>query len=176
VSDWFLHPDPRPDAAVRLFCVPCAGAGPATLHDWPTGLPSFVDMVGVRLSGRELRLTEEPVAAMADVMDGLTGAIDPWLDRPIALYGHSLGSSIAYELGRWLHEHRPDHRPVLLAVAAGRAPHVAPQVPLYRLADDELLLELERMGGLPAEAREVPELVELMLPTIRADLTTGCPT
>lgn len=173
MSDWFLHLRPQPDATVRLFCVPCAGTGPASLHDWSSSLPSFVDMVGVRLPGREVRLAEKPATSMAELLDGLTAELGPWLDRPVALYGHSFGSSVAYELARWLHEHRPDRRPVLLAVAAGRGPHVPPQVPLYHLPDDELLLELERIGGLPEDASDMPELLDMMLPTIRADLTVA---
>ena len=95
---WF--PIVRGDAP-RLFCLPFAGAGVWPFRRWAEQLPD-VSLVPVLLPGREMRLHEKPFESMAALIAALEREIAPLLARPFALYGHSMGAVIAFELARAL--------------------------------------------------------------------------
>ncbi|MCZ7438060.1 lantibiotic dehydratase [Micromonospora sp. WMMC241] len=165
--NWFVSTGSRPEAPVRLFCLPYAGAGASAFRRWPAAFDPGVEVLPVQLPGRENRITEDPRFSVADVAD----AIASRADRPYAIYGHSMGGRLGFEVVRELRRTgRP--LPLRLYVGGARAPHVA--APglfdgLSRADDEELLRRLGDGGGLPAELLEHPELVELLLPLLRAD-------
>jgi medium-chain acyl-[acyl-carrier-protein] hydrolase len=155
-----------PDAAMRLFCLPYAGGGASVYSGW-LGALSNVDVVPIHLPGREERLREPAYDRMEPLVDDLAGALASHLDRPYAVFGHSMGGLVAYELVRTLRRlGRPD--PVALLVSACWPPHH--RVP--RPPDPgwiELLRRVKRLGGTPSEVFHSPELVRLVLPAMRAD-------
>jgi surfactin synthase thioesterase subunit/glycosyltransferase involved in cell wall biosynthesis len=153
------------DAKLRMFCFPSAGGGASVFRAWTEQLPPGVAVCPARLPGRETRMKEQPFESMEDLLVALRRAAEPYLDRPFALFGHSLGAVIAFELARTLS--RP---PVCLFAAGARAPqlrrdHVPPPPP----SDDELIGELRRLNGIPRELVEHSELMQLALPALRAD-------
>lgn len=155
--------EPAPTADLRLVCLPYAGGGAAAFAGWPRLLGPRIDLVGVRLPGRENRFGEPPYRRLPELIGDLVEALETHRDLPVALYGHSVGALVAYELARAL------PRPAHLVVAGAAAPHLPPAAaPLHREPDDRLRARLERLGGLPPDAN--PALLELMLPTIRDDL------
>jgi surfactin synthase thioesterase subunit len=167
--NWFVVPRPRPDAAVRLFCLPYAGAGASTFRRWPAAVGPDIEVRSVQLPGRENRIAEDPRFDLADLAD----AILPFTGRPYALYGHSLGGRHAFELVRHLHR-TGAALPVKLYVGGCRAPHLEATGHfdgLSTVEDDELLRRVVAGGGLSEEVLAEPELVELMLPVLRADFT-----
>ena len=169
-TPWLVRPTPRPEAAVRLFCVPYAGSGAAAYRGWAENAPGL-DVCYVQLPGRENRLREKPFASVAALIAALASELEPWLDRPYALYGHSLGGILAFELARTL---RLRHRdPQHLFVSASRAPHLASQHPDVRHLPDLPLLEEvhRRYESVPPVLMQDPELRELLVPCLRADLT-----
>ncbi|MFC0101061.1 thioesterase domain-containing protein [Micromonospora marina] len=165
--NWFVSAGSRPEAPVRLFCLPYAGAGASVFRRWAAEFGPGVDVVPVQLPGRENRITEDPRFGVAEVAD----AIASRADRPYAIYGHSMGGRLGFDVVRELRRTgRP--LPLRLYVGGARAPHVATPGPfdgLSRAGDDELLRRLGEGGGLPAELLAHPELVELLLPLLRAD-------
>ncbi|KAB1112625.1 lantibiotic dehydratase [Micromonospora aurantiaca] len=165
--NWFVSAGSRPEAPVRLFCLPYAGAGASAFRRWAAEFGPSVDVVPVQLPGRENRITEDPRFSVAEVAD----AIASRADRPYAIYGHSMGGRLGFDVVRELRRTgRP--LPLRLYVGGARAPHVATPGPfdgLSRAGDDELLRRLGEGGGLPAELLDHPELVELLLPLLRAD-------
>ncbi|MEU4753930.1 thioesterase domain-containing protein, partial [Micromonospora tulbaghiae] len=165
--NWFVSAGSRPEAPVRLFCLPYAGAGASAFRRWAAEFGADVDVVPVQLPGRENRITEDPRFSVAEVAD----AIASRADRPYAIYGHSMGGRLGFDVVRELRRTgRP--LPLRLYVGGARAPHVATPGPfdgLSRAGDDELLRRLGEGGGLPAELLDHPELVELLLPLLRAD-------
>jgi medium-chain acyl-[acyl-carrier-protein] hydrolase len=170
-APWVISADPRPDAGHRLFCVPHAGAGPSVFREWPASVPPSIEVCAVHLPGREGRLLEPPCAALTALVEQLDHAIRPWLDRPFALFGHSMGALIAFELARRLRV-RGDQAPTRLFVSAHRAPELPARGPrLHRLSDAELMLTLRHLHGTPAEVLANVELMRLLLPTLRADCT-----
>ncbi|MGW4157075.1 thioesterase II family protein, partial [Micromonospora chersina] len=165
--NWFVSAGSRPQAPVRLFCLPYAGAGASAFRRWQEGIGPDVEVLPVQLPGRENRINEDPRFDVAEVAE----AIATRADRPYALYGHSMGGRLGFEVVRELRRTgRP--LPLRLYVGGARAPHVtAPGLfdGLSRADDDELLRRLADGGGLPAELFAHPELVELLLPLLRAD-------
>ncbi len=154
-SEWF----PRcPDERYRVFCFPHAGAGTFLYRD--LGCAAV-------LPGREGRFRETPFDRMDALIAALEPAIAPLLDRPFVFFGHSMGSGVAFELTRAL---RRSGRPLPkgLIVSATRAPHLREQCDERPdLPDAEMLAEMRRLGGLQGD--EDPELMQLLLPMLRAD-------
>ncbi|MFI6265918.1 thioesterase domain-containing protein [Micromonospora sp. NPDC051006] len=165
--NWFVSAGGRDPAPVQLFCLPYAGAGASAFRRWQDGIGADVDVLPVQLPGRENRITEDPRFRVADV----ARAIAERATGPYAIYGHSMGGRLGFEVVRELR--REGYRlPLRLYVGGARAPHVtAPSLfdGLSTVDDDDLLRRLGDGGGLPAEVLEHPELVELLLPLLRAD-------
>ena len=103
------------------------------------------------------------------MLDELSSEIRPYLDRPFALFGHSLGAMLAFELAHRLGEEL-DSLPEHLFVGGRRAPQVPRSRRLtYDLPENEFISELKRLNGTPREVLEHPEMMELMIPILRAD-------
>jgi medium-chain acyl-[acyl-carrier-protein] hydrolase len=163
---------PRPAAQLRLFCLPYAGGGASIYRTWGQHLPPSIEVCAIQLPGHEDRMREAPYTRLHDLIEGLTPAILPYLDRPFALFGHSLGALLSYALTCRLRELAAP-LPVHLFISSRTAPHWQSHLPeLHRLPDREFLTQLQdRYGGVPPEIWQEAELRELLLPIIRADLT-----
>lgn len=168
---WIRCPEPIADARARLFCFPYAGAGTAAFGGWSAALRPDVEVRLVQLPGREDRFRERAFTRMEQLMTPLADAIEPYLDRPVAFLGHSMGGLIAFELTRTLRE-RGRALPFRLCVSARRAPQLPIRMPpLRELTDDSFIEQIGvRYGGIPREVLESPELLELLLPMLRADM------
>lgn len=169
-TDWLAFSRPSPKARLRLFCFPYAGLGASVYRSWTGGLGGEVDICPVQLPGRESRQLEPPFTAMAELLDALAAALEPYLDRPFALFGHSMGALIAFELARRVHRNRALTR---LFVSARRAPHLRESLePISGLPADAFASAVQsRYGGIPDAVRACPELMDLLLPRLRADFT-----
>lgn len=138
---------------------------------WGAELPADVELCSVQLPGRETRLREPAFRDLAELVSELSEQILPFLDRPFAFFGHSMGALVAFELARALAA-AGSASPVCLFASGRRAPRLADaEPPLTALSDEEFLAEIQRRyGGIPAEVLEHRELVELLLPGLRADI------
>lgn len=170
-SPWIIEPDPQPGATVRLFCLPYAGGGAAAYRPWRQLLPASVALSVVQLPGRETRLREAPYRRLGPLVETLVEAVAPAIDRPYALFGHSMGALIAFEFARALRR-RGAPEPVCLIVSGRRAPQLAdPDPPLHQLADGAFVgAMVRRYNGIPRVILEDVELLRMFLPTLRADL------
>ncbi|HTR46283.1 MAG TPA: alpha/beta fold hydrolase [Verrucomicrobiae bacterium] len=167
---WFSNLRPRPDARVRLFCVPYGGGTATVFHQWPDGLPADVEVWAVNLPGRGRRLMEPAFTSLAPLVDLLSQAILPLLDRPFAFFGHSMGALIEFEAARQLRKSGA-RLPDRLFVGGCFAPHLPDPHPIHHLPEAEFINEVRRLGGMPAEVLANQELLELVLPSLRADFT-----
>jgi medium-chain acyl-[acyl-carrier-protein] hydrolase len=172
-SRWIQRPRPLPDARVRLFCIPHAGGGASTFRPWLSEVPGFVELCPVQLPGRENRMRETPFSHWEPLVSELASAAEPYLDMPYAIFGHSTGAMLGFELSRTLRAAgRPE--PIHLFASARNAPHLPlERPPTHALPHDELVDDLRRMGGVPEEVLEHRELMELLLPLLRADLSVN---
>jgi medium-chain acyl-[acyl-carrier-protein] hydrolase len=118
-------------------------------------------------------LREQPFTRVAPLVQDVARVLLPLLDLPFAFFGHSLGAIIAFEVARQLRrEQRP--LPVHLFISAGRAPQFRDRERVaYDLPEAEFIEELRRLNGTPAEVLENPELMQLMLPMLRADFAVA---
>jgi medium-chain acyl-[acyl-carrier-protein] hydrolase len=160
------------DARVRLFCLPHAGAGTSAYNLWKRLLPAFIEVCPVHIPGRESRLAECSIIDSPTLIAGIAGALSGHLDLPYAIFGHSMGALLALDLAFSLRA-AGCPEPGYLFVSGRNATHMPiRQSELHRLPDADLLEALAiRYGGLPQEILETPELLELYLPILRADLT-----
>lgn len=158
-----------PEARLRLFCFPYAGGGASLFRDWQDFLPRQVEVCPVQLPGRESRIGEAPFTSMEPLVLRMVEELETLRDPPFALFGHSLGALIVFELARALRRFGLPS-PVRLFVSGHRAPqlpHADP--PIHQLPDSEFLAELGELSGTPGEVLQDPELMELLLPLLRAD-------
>lgn len=167
--NWFPAGIGEASSRVRLFCFAYAGGGPSAFFKWIKSFPSDIAVCPVLLPGRETAINQPPIADMDRLLGSLADALVPMLDRPYALFGYSLGAKLAYGLTHRLA--RLDCKPpLLLTVAANRAPGHAPHRPgAHLLPDAEFIAYLRELGGTPAEVLANRALLDLMLPALRAD-------
>lgn len=169
VSNWFLCQKSDSRALLRLFCFPYAGGSASIFRGWAENLPPTVEVYAVQLPGRGSRLMEPAITRMPGLIKAIAPAILPYLDRPFAFFGHSMGTAISLELARYLRTSsgiEPRH----LFVSGGRAPQLRnTEPPSYNLPQKKFLEGLRRLNGTPAEILEHPELMSLLLPVLRAD-------
>ncbi len=163
----------RPDARLCLLCLPHAGGGAADFRPWSDVLPAAIDVCPVSLPGREHRLGERAFDAMEPLVQAIVESLAPILrEGPWALYGHSMGSWIGFELARAARRNRLP-LPAMLMVASRRAPHLPSRLPLLSGLPESAFVDAvqERYGAIPDPIRDNPEILRLFLPTIRADFT-----
>ena len=164
-SPWIVRPRPRPDARVRLFCFPFAGGSSFTYRAWADALPPSIEVAAVRLPGRESRRAEASFRRVGPLVQALATVLAPWTDRPFAFFGHSMGALVAYELARTL-----PTPPVHLYVSGRRAPdHPDLRAPIHALPDAAFVAELRHLNGTPEDVLRHAELLQLVLPVLRAD-------
>lgn len=171
VMQWFNVSRRHPHARVRLFCFPYAGGGAPIYRNWSRLLPPEIEVCAARLPGRDRRIKESPFTDLSEMVSVIAEAIVPYLDLPLAFFGHSMGAIISFELARKLRETQ-NQQPAHLFVSGRRAPQLPNDEPItHNLPEPQLLEELRRLKGTPTEVLEHPELMELMLPLLRADFS-----
>ncbi|WP_167594378.1 thioesterase II family protein [Corallococcus coralloides] len=157
-------------ASCRLLCFNSAGTGATVFRQWDRASEPALNVVGIQLPGREGRFAEPPARDVRVLTEQLGPSLVPLLDRPFALFGHSYGALVAFELARWLRRHGLP-APLHLFVA-GRP---APQLPYayrktYDLPDAEFIDVLRQYGGTRENILADAKALRFFLPIIRADL------
>ena len=168
----FVTARPKPEAASRLFCFPHAGGGPVAYFDWSEYLGQDIECVCLQYAGRGQRLREEPRTCVEDLVREIGPSFAEMADKPFALYGHSFGGIVAFELARQIRRSGlpgPHH----LFVGAARPPHLElPYPEIHQVADRQFIESVQsRYGGIPEAIYRDPEILEMFLPAMRADFT-----
>jgi medium-chain acyl-[acyl-carrier-protein] hydrolase len=164
---WFVRQGSA-DPALRLFCFSYAGGGTTVFRAWSDHLPDQVEVCAIQLPGRESRAAEPAYRRLAPLVTDLQAAVTPLLDRPFALFGHSMGALVAFELARQLRRSGAP-RPKRLLLAAFRAPQLPnPHIRIHHLPDEVLKTVLAKEGT-PQNVLDNDELMRALLPTLRAD-------
>jgi surfactin synthase thioesterase subunit len=166
---WLTHIRPKSKSKLRLFCFPYSGAGASVYYTWVNNFPSTIEVCPVQLPGRENRLSEPLFTHLGPLVEAAAQALLPYLDRPFACFGHSLGALLSFELARYWRQHY-ELTPVRLFVSAHQAPHLPDTyTPIHALPDQEFVQKLCDLNGMSKEILENTELLQLLLPILRAD-------
>lgn len=152
-----------------MFCFPYAGGGASVFRGWGASLPQDLEVCPVQIPGRESRLREPAFSDMGSMVLAIVEGLEPYMNLPFVLFGHSMGAGIAFELAReLLRQGRP--QPSHLFVAGRRAPHLpAREEPIHSLPEPEFLAKLRELNGTPEEVLQHEELMKLLIPILRAD-------
>ncbi|MFJ3792512.1 thioesterase II family protein [Kitasatospora sp. NPDC090091] len=167
-GDWLRRFHPADAAPTRLVCFPHAGGSATYYFPVSQALSPSVDVIAVQYPGRQDRRGEEPIDDVCKLADILADVLQPWTDRPLALFGHSLGATLAYEVALRLEAGGVD--PVTLFASGRRAPACHREGSKVYLSDDATLLDtIKKLSGTSPQLLEDDELMRSLLPAIRAD-------
>jgi medium-chain acyl-[acyl-carrier-protein] hydrolase len=168
-TPWFTCLKANASAHMRLFCLPYGGAGAMVFRTWPEGLSPEVEVWAAQLPGRERRVKEQSATRIGPLVQALAHDLLPRLNKPFAFFGHSMGALLGFELTRQLRRER-NPLPLHMFVSGFRAPHLPDwHRPIHGLPEPEFLDELRCLGGTPYEVLKHPELMQLLIPILRAD-------
>lgn len=169
IASWLSLPRVRKQARVRLFCFPYAGGGASAFREWVDVLPDFIELVLVQLPGRETRFRETPSRDIPELVSAIADAALCLPQLPYATFGHSLGTLLSYEFALEMRR-RSESEPIHAVMSGRGAPHLArSRTQTHRLPDDEFINALREMQGTPEEVLRDRDLMQLLLPTLRAD-------
>jgi medium-chain acyl-[acyl-carrier-protein] hydrolase len=161
----------RPE--MRLFCFPYAGGSAMVFQKWHRAFPESIEICPIQYPGRGNRLKEQPFTSSKPLAHEVTEALLPVLDVPFAFFGHSMGALIAFDVTRELRR-RQKPLPRHLFLSAVRAPQLRlHDRNAFDLPEPEFIEELRRLNGTPNEVLENAELMELMIPMLRADFSVA---
>ncbi|MEV8615218.1 alpha/beta fold hydrolase [Amycolatopsis sp. NPDC051373] len=166
---WIRRYHPADDAPARLVFLPHAGGSASFFHPFSKALSPDVDVLAVQYPGRQDRFGEPPLTRIPDLADAITQALLPWLDVPVVLFGHSMGATLAYEVGLRLEARGSGPRAVV--VSARRAPSRPGDDTRHLLDDNALLAEVANLSGTDPRVLADEELRAVVLPALRADYT-----
>lgn len=167
---WIRRLRPRSAAAAsrRLVCFPHAGGSASYFAPLAQALPDAVDLVALQYPARQERLSEPGIASIDELVAAILPQLDGWLDQPFALFGHSMGAIVAYEVARIL-EHQRGTVPLALVVSGRRAPSTWRDEHVHRGGDRALVREVVRLGGTPSQLLDDEDVHQMMLPALRSD-------
>lgn len=169
-SNWLPVFAPNPDAKIRLFCFPYAGGADHIFRGWQETLPKAIEVCPVRLPGRAQRIKEEAFTNLSQLVQAASQSLVSHLNKPFALFGHSMGALVCFELARQL---RRDYglQPSHLFVSACRSPQITiGDLHNHNFSKDEFMAEIRRVEGVSEEAIDDNELIDLALPYLKADI------
>ncbi|MFE5816933.1 thioesterase II family protein [Streptomyces sp. NPDC056479] len=169
-TSWFRGVS-APGAKIRLLCFPHAGGAAGSFQDWATLTPPEIEVLSVQYPGRQDRLSEPCPPTMDELADAITKALldESADDVPLALFGHSMGSAVAYEVARRLAE-VPGRTPTRLIVSGRTRPRLSQELaPRPVPSDTEILDHIRKLDPDGAALYEQPALRPVIMPSLRAD-------
>jgi surfactin synthase thioesterase subunit len=168
---WFRrYHEPR-DGAVQLFCLPHAGGSASFYHPMSAALSPGVEVLAVQYPGRQDRRREPGVNDLRELADRIAEALQRRPEQPWALFGHSYGATLSFEVAARM---QAAGRPPRHVFASGRrAPSRHRVETVHRLGDAGLLTELRALAGTDARILGDEELLRMVLPAIRSDYTAA---
>ncbi len=165
---WIRCFTPPRDGAIRLVCLPHAGGSASFYFPFARELEARFDVLAVQYPGRQDRRVERCIDDIGKLADGVFSALRPWLDRPLALFGHSMGATLGFEVARRIEV--GSGAGILRLFASGRrAPSAVRDEGVHELDDDGVLAELTRLSGTDSRILGDEEIMRFAMPAIRAD-------
>ncbi|MER6912300.1 NDP-hexose 2,3-dehydratase family protein [Streptomyces sp. NPDC000594] len=167
-SLWIRRYRPVPDPRLRLVCFPHAGGAATAFLPLARGLDETVEVLAVQYPGRQDRRQEPFIPSISGLVEQVLPELARWADRPLALFGHSMGATVAFEVARRLRDTGAG-LPVHLLVSGRRAPTVRRRDVAHLLDDAGLIAEIAGLEGTDAAVLRDEELLRMALPALRND-------
>jgi medium-chain acyl-[acyl-carrier-protein] hydrolase len=154
---------------VRVFCFPYAGGGASIFAHWSEHLPEEIEINAIQLPGHETRVGDAPHTELSSLLDEVVRAVYPYFSKPFALFGHSMGALISFELARRIRREFAI-QPAWLFLSGLRALQIPnPDQPLHSLNRVDFLQQLQSRYGMPANLVQHSELLDLFMPLLQAN-------
>jgi len=168
MMEWIRWPK-QTGGRIRLFCFPQAGGGASNFARWQRDAPSDLEICALQLPGREDRIREAPPASVQVLLPALADELSKYFDKPYALYGHSFGARLAFELACYFRAALLP-APVHLFVSGSAPPDAPRPARLGELSDNDFLEKVVQLyQGIPSAVLAEPELLRVVLPALKAD-------
>ncbi|WP_263172732.1 thioesterase II family protein [Streptomyces sp. SCSIO ZS0520] len=168
-SLWLRRFHPRPNAAVRLVCLPHAGGAASSYAPLSALLPPSIQALAVQYPGRQDRRHDTPLESVHELARAVFEALRPSADQgPLALFGHSMGASVGFEVAR-LMEDELGVVPAVLFASGRPAPSLHRSLGIHRMDDAGIIAELQAVSGTDDRVLDNAELLRLTLPSLRSD-------
>jgi medium-chain acyl-[acyl-carrier-protein] hydrolase len=168
-AEWFSRSKSAGPTRLRLLCFPYAGGSASVFRGWERHLPAGVQVLAAQLPGRAGRWREAPLTNLNTVVEALLGPVTPYLDEPFAFFGHSMGALVSLQLARRIRDDLGSEPRQLFVASCNPPLPDRPMPTLATLGDDDLRKQLSNLG-LADEVLAEEELMEVLLPLVRADL------
>ncbi len=166
-SAWIRRFHPSPWASCRLLCLPHAGGAATYFFPFSRAMAPAVEVLAVQYPGRQERRAEGCIENVGDLADYIAEAARPWTGGPLALFGHSMGATLAFEVAVRLE--RSGAVPVALFASGRLAPSLHRHENAHQRPDSGLLAELRELSGTRSQLLADEEFVRLILPPLRSD-------
>lgn len=170
---WFLTPDPPDAPEVTFVAFPHAGGSGSVYRGWQRWLGPSADLCAVQYPGHTGRFAEPLWYRCEALANAVASRLVARSDRPVVLFGHSMGSLVAFEVAVRL-EQRYGISPAHLFVSGSPGPQFPPRTTVCsRFSDEQLTAWLREMGGCEESVIVDQDLLGILLPVLRADLAVG---
>jgi pyochelin biosynthetic protein PchC len=164
---WIRRFHPAPQSDIRLVCFPHVGGSASFFFPISHALSPAIDVLAVQYPARQDRLREKGVDNLAELAELCVAALCCWKDRPLALFGHSMGATLAFEVARRLE--RAGQQPAHLFVSGRRAPHMLRDEQVHLRDDAGLVADLMTYGGMNVALLNEEDILQMILPALRSD-------
>jgi surfactin synthase thioesterase subunit len=169
-AKWVSVSHPAPHSPVRLLCLPYAGGSASFFYPVSRALSPAVEVLAVQYPGRQTRRHEPGIDSIPEFADEIFAAVRHLDDKPLAVFGHSMGAVLGYELALRLQDAGLP-APVRLFASGRRAPSRYRDERVHEATDAEVVAELRALSGTNEALLGDPEVLAMILPAIRSDYT-----
>ncbi|WP_077799500.1 thioesterase II family protein [Streptomyces sp. JHA26] len=167
---WIRRFHPSQDSEVTVVCFPHAGGSASYFLPVSARLAPHAEVLALQYPGRQDRRSEPALTSVDALVDGITDALRDHADRPLVFFGHSMGGTLAYETARRLEAESPG-RLLGLVVSGRRSPGSVREDKVHLMDDAGLLAQIRRLQGTDAALLDDEDVVQMILPALRADYT-----
>lgn len=166
-------PTPNPKAIIQLICIPYAGGGKSIFIEWTKKISKDIEILIISLPGREDKIKDTTISNFNTLFPQLIAECKQYINKPFSIFGHSMGGVLSHGLAYYLEAKKIF--PQYLIASSAPAP-IQTQLNnnniLHTLSDKQFLKELShRYQAIPPSVIKDQSLIQIFLPTLRADVT-----